>query len=146
MLAENNNLIKIRPDLLQALINHAEHGITIAEKEGDNSILLYVNKAFIEMTGYAESEILDRDCRFLQNEDRNQHGITTIHHAINEETPVRAVLRNYRKNGQMFWNDVTITPYFDEQDSIMYFLGVQKDITESVVTEHELKKYDTYSH
>ena len=62
----NNNQIPVRLDILQALINHAEHGITIAEREGDDTILLYVNKAFEEMTGYSSDDCLYKDCRFLQ--------------------------------------------------------------------------------
>lgn len=132
MTEEKTNRILIRPDLLHALIDHAQHGITIAEREGEDTILLYVNKAFEEMTGYTAEESLYQDCRFLQGENRDQNEIAKIHNAIEKEEPVRVVLKNFKKNGEMFWNDLTITPYFDQQDKIMYYIGVQKDITQLV--------------
>jgi len=135
---KSNNQTPIRPDLLQALIDHAEHGITIAEREGDDTILLYVNKAFEEMTGYSSDECLYKDCRFLQGNDKEQEDIKKIHQAIEDEKPVRVVLKNYRKDGALFWNDLTITPYFDDIEGIMYYIGVQKDISDKVALKQEL--------
>jgi PAS domain S-box-containing protein len=133
-----NNQIPIRPDLLQALIDHAENGITIAEREGDDTILLYVNKAFEKMTGYSSDECLYKDCRFLQGNDKDQTEIKKIHKSIELVEPVRVVLRNYHKNGSLFWNDLTITPFFDKVEGVMYYIGVQKDISNVVALEEEL--------
>ncbi len=135
---ERQEQTPIRPDLLNALIDHAEHGITIAEREGDDTILLYVNQAFERMTGYTPDECLYKDCRFLQGDDKQQQEIKKIHRAIQDEEPVRVVLRNYRKDGTLFWNDLTITPYFDKVESVMYYIGVQKDISSFVALEEEL--------
>lgn len=140
MSQDRSKQILIRPDLLEALIDHAEHGITIAEREGGDTILLYVNRAFTEMTGYSEEESLYKDCRFLQGEERDQVEIDKIHDAINNEKSVRVVLKNFKKNGEMFWNDLTITPYFDEQDGIMYYIGIQKDISEFVELGRKLEQ------
>ncbi|HRJ54404.1 MAG TPA: PAS domain S-box protein [Candidatus Thiothrix moscowensis] len=128
----------IRPDLLQALLDRAEHGITIAEREGSDTILLYVNHAFEKMTGYSAEECLYKDCRFLQGNDTEQAAITLVRNAIEAEQPVRAVLRNYRKDGSLFWNDLSISPYFDEEDGIMYYIGVQKDVSELVTLQEEI--------
>jgi len=128
----------IRPDLLEALVENAEHGVTIAEREGDDTILLYVNKTFENMTGYSRDECLYKDCRFLQGTDKDQPDIKMIHKAIQDEEPVQVVLRNYRKDGTLFWNDLTITPYFDKVENIMYYIGVQKDISNVVALEEEL--------
>jgi len=127
----------IRPDLMNALIDHAEHGITIAEREGDDTILLYVNQAFERMTGYSAEECLYKDCRFLQNDDI-QPEMGKMRAAIEAETPVRVLIRNYRKDGSLFWNDLSITPYYDEVDSIMYYIGIQKDISNFVALQQEL--------
>ena len=128
----------IRPELLQSLIDYAEHGITIAEREGNDTILLYVNHAFEQMTGYSAEECLYQDCRFLQNADRDQGELHKIRAAIEAEQPVRVILRNYRKDGSLFWNDLSISPFFDEQDGVMYYIGVQKDVTELVALQTEL--------
>lgn len=129
--------IPIRPDLLHALIDHAEHGITIAEREGDDTILLYVNHAFEEMTGYTAEECLYKDCRFLQRDDV-QPEMKKMRQAIEDEVAVRVLIRNYRKDGSLFWNDLSITPYFDPIDSIMYYIGIQKDISNFVQLQNEL--------
>ncbi len=128
----------IRPELLQSLIDYAEHGITIAEREGNDTILLYVNRAFEQMTGYSAEECLYQDCRFLQNADRDQVGLQKIRAAIEAEQSVRVVLRNYRKDGSLFWNDLSISPFFDEEEGVMYYIGVQRDVTELVALQTEL--------
>ena len=135
---ETSQLTSIRPDLLQALIDHAEHGITIAEREGEDTILLYVNRAFLDLTGYTEEECLYQDCRFLQGNDKQQDEIKKIHEAILKEEPVEVLLRNYKKDGSLFWNDLSITPYFDEHEGIMYYIGIQKDVSDYVALKDEL--------
>ena len=62
----------ISPELLERIVDASEDGIVVAEQEGDENILIYVNKGFERLTGYSADEILYRDCRFLQNEDRDQ--------------------------------------------------------------------------
>ena len=95
-------------------------------------LLIYVNKGFERLTGYSADEILYRDCRFLQNEDRDQDALSSIREALQDGRPSREVLRNYRKDGTMFWNELSITPVYDEADNLMYYIGVQKDVTERV--------------
>lgn len=118
----------IRPDLLHALIDNADHSITVAEREGEDTILLYVNKAFEEMTGYTSEECLYQDCRFLQKDDKQPQQSKKIHRALESDTSVRVVLRNYKKDGTLFRNELTISPYFDEVESVMYYIGVQKNL------------------
>jgi len=118
----------IRLDLLQALIHNADHSFSVAEREGDDTILLYVNKAFEKMTGYMADECLYKDCRFLQRGDHQPQVLKKIRNAFENEESVRVVLRNYKKDGTLFWNELTITPYFDAVDKIMYYIGVQKDL------------------
>lgn len=132
------NNTAIRPDLLQALLDHAEHGITVAEREGSDTILLYVNRAFEHMTGYTAEECLYKDCRFLQNDDHDQTAKDAIRQAIEAEQPQRVVLRNYRKDGSLFWNELTISPYFDTVEGVMYYIGIQKDVTDRVKLQEEL--------
>lgn len=129
--------IPIRFDLFRALVDHADHGITIAEREGDDTILLYVNQAFEKMTGYTSDECLYKDCRFLQKgEEQKETGIITK--AIDDEVSVSVILKNYRKDGTLFWNDLSITPFYDEVDSVMYYIGIQKDISHIVAVQEKL--------
>ncbi len=133
----------ISPDLLERIVDASEDGIVVAEQEGDENILIYVNKGFERLTGYSADEILYQDCRFLQNEDREQEGLATIRKAIAEGRPCRTVLRNYRKDGTLFWNELSITPVHDDDDNLTYYIGVQKDVTERVEAQLELERLKT---
>ena len=130
----------ISPDLLERIVDASEDGIVVAEQEGDENILIYVNKGFERLTGYSADEILYQDCRFLQNEDRDQEGLATIRKALAEGRPCRTVLRNYRKDGTLFYNELSITPVHDDDDNLTYYIGVQKDVTERVEAQQELER------
>ncbi|TKD63023.1 PAS domain-containing protein [Cobetia marina] len=126
----------ISPELLERVVNASDDGIVVAEQEGDENILIYVNQGFERLTGYSADEILYRDCRFLQNDDRDQPQLDNIRAALRDKRPCREILRNYRKDGSLFWNELSMTPVFDEHDNLQYFVGVQKDVT-SLMTAHE---------
>ncbi|MBZ9540415.1 PAS domain S-box protein [Modicisalibacter tunisiensis] len=125
--------------LLERIVDASEDGIVVAEQEGDEHILIYVNQGFERLTGYSTDEILYRDCRFLQNDDRDQPALARIRQALAEKQPCREVLRNYRKDGSLFYNELSITPVFDEQDQLTYFIGVQKDVTPLIEALEELE-------
>jgi len=131
---------KLRTNLLLQLVENAQEGIVVAEKEGHDTILIYVNPAFERLTGYKSEEILYQDCRFLQGEDTQQESIKIIRKAIDGSDPVRTILKNYRKDGSVFWNELSVTPYFDEIDELTYYIGIQKDVTEEVVLQEALEK------
>lgn len=128
------------PTLLRNLLDASNDGIVVAEQEGDDNILIYVNDAFERLTGYSRDEILYQDCRFLQLEDRDQPGLDRIREALSEGRACREVIRNYRKDGAMFWNELSITPVFDDRDRLTYYIGIQKDVTARVHAEQEAEK------
>lgn len=130
--------LKLRTNLLIQLIENAQEGIVVAEKEGQDTILIYVNPAFERLTGYKSEEILYQDCRFLQGDDTEQESIKIIRRAIDGSEPVRTVLKNYRKDGSVFWNELSVTPYFDEMDDLTYYIGIQKDVTDEVMLQEAL--------
>ncbi|MCP9337551.1 PAS domain-containing protein [Stutzerimonas xanthomarina] len=122
----------INAKLLQLVIEASNDGIVVAEQEGDDNILIYANPAFQRLTGYEIDDILYQDCRFLQADDRDQLGLAAIREAIRNNTPCRQIIRNYRKDGSAFWNELSITPVFNEGDQLTYFIGIQKDVTPEV--------------
>lgn len=127
----------LNADILIKAIQASNDGIVISEQEGDDHILIYVNPAFERLTGYSAEEILYQDCRFLQGEDRDQPGVATIRAALAKGEAVRAVVRNYRKDGTAFWNELSITPVYDEDAELTYYIGIQKDVTRQVELEAE---------
>ena len=130
--------LPISLNLLKKAIDTANDGLVIAEQEGDDTILLYVNEAFERLTGYSEDEILYQDCRFLQGEDRDQEARKIIREAIEAGEPCRVRLRNYHKDGSPFWNELSITPILNEEDGLTYYIGVQKDVSREVEIEQQL--------
>ncbi|CAN8142801.1 Signal transduction histidine kinase [uncultured Thiomicrorhabdus sp.] len=131
---------KLRNALLLQLVEQAQDGIVVAEKEGNDTILIYVNPAFERLTGYSSDEILYQDCRFLQGEDTEQQSIKDVRAAIETSQPVRTILKNYRKDGSLFWNELSVTPFYDEHDQITYYIGIQKDVTDQVELRDALQQ------
>ncbi|SCX65646.1 PAS domain S-box-containing protein [Pseudomonas sp. NFACC32-1] len=128
--------------LLQLMVEHSNDGIVVAEQEGHESILIYTNPAFERLTGYSADEILYQDCRFLQGQDHDQAGIATIRQAIRERRPCRQVLRNYRKDGSLFWNELSITPVHNEADQLTYYIGIQRDVTAQISAEEKVRELE----
>lgn len=133
----------INAKLLQLAINASNDGIVIAEKEGDqDKILIYVNPAFERLTGYTSEEILYQDCRFLQSGDRDQEALPKIRDALNSEGSCREILRNYRKDGTPFWNELSISTVQNPNDGQVYFIGVQKDVTIQVKAQQRVAQLE----
>ena len=128
----------INAKLLQLVVDASNDGIVVAEQEGDDNILIYANPAFERLTGYGADDILYQDCRFLQAGDREQIGLELNRQAVHEHRPCRQVIRNYRKDGSLFWNELSITPVFNEADQLTYYIGIQKDVTEQVEAQQRV--------
>ncbi|WP_110969650.1 PAS domain-containing protein [Pseudomonas huaxiensis] len=132
----------INATLLQRMIDASNDGIVVAEQEGDDTILIYVNPAFERLTGFDANDILYSDCRFLQGDDRDQPARERIRQALQSGQPCREVLRNYRKDGSAFWNELSITPVFNEADQLTYFIGIQKDVSRPVHAEQRVAELE----
>jgi PAS domain S-box-containing protein len=128
----------ISAKLMQLVVDASNDGIVVAEHEGDDTILIYANKAFERLTGFSADEVLYQDCRFLQGDDRDQMARRMIREALKQRQPCRQVLRNYRKDGTSFWNELSITPVFNDAEKAMYFIGIQKDVTEQVLAQQKV--------
>lgn len=132
----------INAKLLQLVIDASNDGIVVAEQEGDDNILIYANRAFEQLTGYASADILYQDCRFLQGSDRDQPGLAAIRQALQNQQPCRQIIRNYRKDGSSFWNELSITPVRNEADQLTYYIGIQKNVTEQVQAQERVKELE----
>lgn len=106
------------------------NGVLIADAQQADIPITYVNKAFVTITGYGKSEAIGKNCRFLQNDDRDQKEILEMRSAIENGKSCQVVLRNYRKDGSMFWNEVTFTPIRDDMGKLTHFIGILNDVTE----------------
>jgi len=129
-----------RHDLLQAAVNGLASGVTIADYTGEEDRLIQVSDGFLRMTGYAREEVLDRSCRFLQRDDRQQPGLALVRQALKERKSTKVQLRNYRKDGSMFWNELALAPIGTGDSRRTHFVGIQTDITSRVMMEEALRR------
>jgi PAS domain S-box-containing protein len=104
--------------------------------------LIYVNPAFERMTGYTLDEILYQDCRFLQSGDRDQAGLMAIREALESGGSCREILRNYRKDGTHFWNELSLSTVYNAADKQTYVVGVQKDVTVQVKAQQRVAQLE----
>lgn len=128
------------PFVLSQILDTSVNGITLSDPDLPDNPIIYANEAFELITGYNREEILGKNCRFLQGGDRDQPEIDRIREALKEQKAVTVTLRNYRKDGTLFYNQFTIRPLYDPQGHLIYYLGVQYDVTEKVKAREELKR------
>jgi PAS domain S-box-containing protein len=105
-------------------------GIVISDARCFDNPIIYCNPAFLEITGYSQEEVIGRNCRFLQGHDTDPIAVEQIRQSIRTGQEVRVVLKNYRKDGTVFWNDLRISPVRDSSGKVTHFIGIQTDITE----------------
>lgn len=126
--------------LRERVIESSSNGIVIVVATLKGLPVMYVNPAFEQITGYSSSEAIGRNCSFLQGEDRDQPGLDELREAIAKRQPATVLLRNYRKRGDLFWNELTISPVFDEQGEVTHFVGIQNDVTDRMIALETLER------
>lgn len=118
-------------------LESASNGILITDALKPDNQIIYYNKAFAELTGYSREEILNKNCRFLQGSDRNQKELDKLRSAIKNGNSCLVTLRNYKKDGTLFWNDLYITPITNKRGVVTNYIGIQNDVTERVRAEQD---------
>jgi len=129
----------LEASLLKRALDSSSCAITIADAKKQSMPLIYTSAVFEKITGYSDENALGRNCRFLQGNDRKQKGVKTIRDALIARKACTVELRNYKKDGSLFWNEVHLSPVFDSRGTLTHYIGVQTDITKRVEAEHELK-------
>lgn len=114
--------------------------LILTDARQDDNPIVYANQAFLDLTGYSSEEVMGRNCRFLQGSETEAALVTKLRRAVRDRTEVRVTLRNYRKDGTMFWNDLLMSPILDETGTLTHFVGMQLDITERIDRENALRQ------
>ena len=130
----------IIPTVLTQILDTCVNGVTLSDPDLPDNPIVYANSVFERMTGYSQEEILGHNCRFLQGEDRDQPGLEAIREALREHSAIEVTLRNYRKDGALFHNRLAIQPLRDVAGRLIYYLGVQYDVTEIVDAQQEVAR------
>ncbi|WP_020410026.1 EAL domain-containing protein [Hahella ganghwensis] len=130
----------LRNQAIEASVN----AVVITDYNQKDNPIVYVNPAFERITGYTKEEVLGTNCRFLQKDDRNQIGIASIKRAVSSGEPGSALLRNYHKDGTLFWNELQVAPVKDAAGKINHFVGVLNDVTETKRYQEQLEYKSNY--
>ena len=128
------------PQVLTAILDHCVNGVTLADPDQEDCPIVYANKAFETLTGYSPEEIVGKNCRFLQGVDKDQPEIQRLRESLKKKEAVEVTLRNYKKDGSLFHNHLAVTPLYDNKGELLYYLGVQYDVTYKIDADTEIKK------
>lgn len=116
-------------DPFAAAVRATRMPMVISDPRLPDNPIVFVNDAFLKLTGYERAEILGRNCRFLQGPSTERDAVSQIRAAIEKRETIEIDLINHRKDGSVFWNRALISPVFDEKGELSYFFASQFDVT-----------------
>ena len=120
-------------------LSAAGNGIVITDAVAPNNPIIYNNPAFELLTGYTADELRGRNCRMLQGADTDPATVETVREAIRRGEGCHVVIKNYRRDGTPFWNQLTISPVRDAEEVVTHFVGIQDDVSAQQETAHNLR-------
>ncbi len=123
--------------LRENALDEVSQGVLICD---ENRLIRYANAEFTKITGYGESEVSGRTCAILQGPESSLQTIEKIRAALNANEAFEGEILNYRKNGQIFWNDLSITPIQNEGGRSVRFIGILREVTERKLNEARLRE------
>jgi diguanylate cyclase (GGDEF)-like protein/PAS domain S-box-containing protein len=129
--------------LLVRAVDGSVSGVVVVDVQADDHPMVYVNTAFEQMTGYTSAEVLGRNCRLLQSEQTDATVVRALSLAIRRGEEHHCVLRNRRKDGTPWWNELHLSPVRNEIGRLTHYLGYQHDVTARVEAEETLARQAT---
>lgn len=133
--------------LMARAIEKIDLGVTISDGRQRHHPLIFCNQSFIELSGRSMEEVLGFSCDFMQGPETDPNVVKAISEAIRDHKSIRVEILNYRKNGETFWNELSINPIFAHDGSLKYYVGIQHDITDRKHVEAMKKEFiSTVSH
>ncbi|GAB4444126.1 MAG: hypothetical protein Kow0031_26520 [Anaerolineae bacterium] len=130
-MVENNSYERTARDKLhmfESAVSASGEAVVITAPNLPDNPIVYINPAFEQLTGYKANQVIGHNCRFLQQQDRDQPALDKLRKAIKNGERCEVVLRNYRKDGTLFYNHLTIFPVHNEDGDLVYFVGIQQHI------------------
>ncbi|OUS05867.1 hypothetical protein A9Q81_03740 [Gammaproteobacteria bacterium 42_54_T18] len=124
--------------IYERAVKATNSGVTITDARLQDYPIIYSNPAFEKMTGYSFAETVGRNARFLQGDENEQVALQVVREALDKGTHCKVTLRNYKKDGSLFWNELTLSPIIDSDGFLTHYIGIQNDITARVEAERKL--------
>jgi chemotaxis family two-component system sensor kinase Cph1 len=137
-LSVTNPIDNISADILKSTFEASDGSLIITDYRMPDNPIVYCNQAFVDLSGYSMDEIIGRNCRFLQGSDTEKAAVKLLHNSVKTGIAARTIIKNYKKDGTEFYNDLLISPIRDAAGNITHFMGMQLDITERVVAQERL--------
>ena len=129
---------RVPVELLKQSVIAASCGFVITDCGQKDSPVIFVNPAFQKITGYKAKEVLGRNCRFLLAKDREQGSLEQVREAVKSGRQCTAVVRNYKKDGSLFYNELSIAPIRDRSGKVTHFIWLQRDVTALIEAEKKM--------
>lgn len=127
-------------DIQRRAIESTATGVVVSDFCQEGNPIIYVNSAFEDLTGYKSEDILGRNCRFLQGNDTKQKELETLRISLENKSSCSVVLRNYKRDGTMFYNNLRLDPVFNELDELTHYIGIISDISDLINAEKKIKE------
>jgi len=138
-----DGLVGMSAEAIGAVIEECDEGVLIADANDPHRRLIYANRAFETITGFSRSEAIGKNCRYLQGSDRLQPEIVRLREAVAERKPAAITLRNYRKDGRLFWNSIRLFP-LRAPGNTTYIVALIKDVTDLHLSAERIDRAEHY--
>lgn len=125
-------------DLFKHVIFASRDGIVISDYQQKNNPIIYVNKAFEDLTGYKSEDVIGKNICFLESGDECKSERELIIKTLNEGKDCLVVIKNYKKDGTYFWNELSLSPVKNRENQITNYISIQKDITDRILIQEQL--------
>src|SRR3954453_22289935 len=125
--------------MLERALESLLAGLVISDATQPDNPIVYANIAWEELTGYDREEAVGRNARFLRGDETDPVAAAELAAAVREERHARVTILNYRKDGSPFWNEVSLSPIFDENGRLIRFIEMQFDVSERQIAVEGLR-------
>ncbi|MGO9992432.1 MAG: diguanylate cyclase domain-containing protein [Steroidobacteraceae bacterium] len=133
-------MTSIDVDFYRRLLESSPEGVVLVDARTPEHPVVYVNPGFETLTGYAAADLIGKNLRLLQADDREQDARHRLREALGKGEPCRVLLRNYRKDGTVFWNEMSILPMRDADGRVTHFAGHHRDAGERLRIDPKLSR------
>lgn len=125
------------PEDWLAILDAAPEGVVVCDATIESHPIVYANRAFLEMCGYSAEALLGSNLRMLQGSDREQQALLELREALKRGEPSRVLLRNYRPNGALFWNEMLIQPVRDAAGQLVHWVSYHRDVSQRLSADRD---------
>ena len=140
LLGNQRRDVLARLRLRDLAIDSASNGIVLADATQPDCPIIYANEAFERMSGYRSDEIIGRNLFFPRGGEGGQPARAVLRAAIAEGRDARVIIRDYRKDGTLFWNECSLSPIRDSNGVLTHFIAIHEDVTEQRDTDEQLQE------